>query len=85
MKPTHFIVPWRHLLKLTGCLILILLLETMAFAQVDRAELEGTVTDQSGASVTGVAVKILAVGTDITAEQKTNSNGYYRFPGLAVG
>lgn len=85
MKPTHFIVPWRHLLKLTGCLILILLLETMAFAQVDRAELEGTVTDQSGASVAGVAVKILAGGTDITAEQKTNSNGYYRFPGLAVG
>ena len=85
MKPTHFIVPSRHLLKLTGCLILILLLETMAFAQVDRAELEGTVTDPSGATVAGVAVKILAVGTGITAERKTNSNGYYRFPGLAVG
>ena len=42
MKPTHFSVPSPHLLQLTGCLILILLLETMAFAQVDRAVLEGT-------------------------------------------
>jgi hypothetical protein len=85
MKPTHFSVPSRHLLKLTGCLILILLLETMAFAQVDRAVLEGTITDQTGATIAGATVRIVATDTGLTEQQTTNPKGYYRFPGLAVG
>jgi len=56
-----------------------------AFAQIDRAVLEGTVADPSGAAIVGASVKILAVDTGLTQEQRTNSNGYYRFPGLAVG
>jgi carboxypeptidase family protein/TonB-dependent receptor-like protein len=56
-----------------------------AFGQVDRAELEGTVTDASGSVVVGADVKIVAVDTGLSDEQKTNSKGYYRFPGLAVG
>ena len=72
-------------MNLTAGLILTLFLATMAFAQVDRAMLEGTVADQSGAAVVAARVKILAVDTGITQEQATNSNGYYRFPGLAVG
>jgi hypothetical protein len=56
-----------------------------ASAQIDRAELEGTVTDQTGATVSGASVKIVAVNTELAQEQRTNSNGYYRFPGLAVG
>src|SRR5581483_9963530 len=56
-----------------------------ATAQVDRALLEGTVTDSSGSVIVGATVKVLATDTGITAEQPTNSKGYYRFPGLAVG
>lgn len=56
-----------------------------ASAQIDRAVLEGTATDPTGAAVVGAEVKILAVDTDLTQEQWTNSHGYYRFPGLAVG
>jgi hypothetical protein len=56
-----------------------------AIAQVDRAVLEGTVTDPTGAIVVGASVKVVAVDTGITHEQRTNSKGYYRFPGLAVG
>lgn len=56
-----------------------------AFAQIDRAELEGVVKDPSGAAITGASVKILAVDTGLTAEQPSNTVGYYRFPGLAVG
>ena len=85
MKPTHFSVPSPHLLKLTGCLILILLLETMAFAQVDRAVLEGTITDQTGATIAGATVRIVATDTGLSEQQTTNPKGYYRFPGLAVG
>ena len=56
-----------------------------AFAQVDRAGLEGTVTDPSGGVIVGASVKVLAVDTGLTEEQLTNSKGYYRFSGLAVG
>ena len=56
-----------------------------AFAQVDRAELEGTITDASGRVIVGATVRIVAVNTQLSQEQKTNSMGYYRFPGLAVG
>ena len=55
------------------------------FAQVDRAELEGSVTDQTARLVSGATVKVLAVDTGLTEEQPTNAKGYYRFPGLAVG
>ncbi|MGC2325337.1 MAG: TonB-dependent receptor, partial [Candidatus Sulfotelmatobacter sp.] len=66
--------------------ILLLVLGTPAlFAQVDRAELEGTVTDPSERVIAGARVKALAVDTGISEEQPTNSKGYYRFPGLAVG
>src|SRR5579872_3916461 len=56
-----------------------------AFAQVDRAVLEGAVTDQTGSVIVGASVKVLAVETGLTEEQQSNSKGYYRFPGLAVG
>lgn len=56
-----------------------------ASAQIDRAVLEGTVTDQTGARVAGATVKLVALDTGITDAKRTNANGYYRFPGLAVG
>jgi hypothetical protein len=56
-----------------------------AYAQVDRAVLEGTVSDPSTSVISRATVKVLAVETGLTAEQRTNSNGNYRLPGLAVG
>jgi hypothetical protein len=56
-----------------------------AYAQIDRAVLEGTVTDQSGAVIRGAKVQLLEVNTGISQEQVTNSNGYYYLSGLAVG
>ena len=56
-----------------------------ALSQVDRATLEGTITDPSGAAIVGARVSALAVATDIAQEARTNANGYYRIPGLAVG
>ena len=85
MKASYSASILGQCLKFTGSLILALFLVTTAFAQVDRAVLEGTVSDSTGATIPGAAVKILAVDTGISQEQRTNSNGYYRFPGLAVG
>jgi hypothetical protein len=56
-----------------------------ALAQTDRATLEGTVTDQSGGIMAGATVTVTEVATGISQTGKTNSHGYYLFPGLAVG
>src|SRR6266481_249904 len=56
-----------------------------SIAQTDRATLEGTVTDPSGGTISGANVTVTAADTGISQERKTNSNGYYRFPGLPVG
>src|SRR5580704_15242523 len=74
----------RGTLALVACL-LVPLATTSLFAQVDRAVLEGTVMDPSGAIIVGASVVSLAVETGIKEEHLTNSKGYYRFPGLAVG
>jgi len=66
-------------------LVAVALLPASAFAQVDRAVLEGTVADPTGATLVGAGIRCLAEDTGIAQEQRTNSNGYYRFPGLAVG
>ena len=49
-----------------------------AYAQVDRAVLEGTVSDPSGSVIVGASVKVVAVDTGLSEEQQTNSKGYYR-------
>jgi len=43
------------------------------------------VTDPSGSVIPGATVKVVAVDTGLTEQRPTNSKGYYRFPGLAVG
>ena len=83
MKP-HRLLTLSNLKFIAG-IILPVLLGTMTLAQVDRAVLEGTVSDPTAATITGATVKVLAADTGIAQEQKTNSRGYYRFPGLAVG
>jgi hypothetical protein len=62
-----------------------LLLSPLSLAQTDRAALVGTVSDSSGGTVSGSKVLITAVDTGISQEHTTNSNGYYRFPGVAIG
>src|SRR5579885_1408252 len=54
-------------------------------AQVDHAVQEVVVADQTAAKIACATVQIVAKDTGITQEKPTNSNGYYRFPGLPVG
>src|SRR5215831_9408886 len=54
-------------------------------AQVDRATLNGTVTDPSGGVVVGARVEAVLTGTGEQREAFTNNNGIYLFPGMAVG
>ena len=54
-------------------------------AQTDRATLEGTVKDPSGAILAGAKVRVTDTATAQSQERKTNEYGAYRFPGLANG
>ncbi|MGB7023842.1 MAG: TonB-dependent receptor [Candidatus Acidiferrales bacterium] len=74
----------RAFFALLGVSLLILSMHPMA-AQTDRATLEGTVGDPSRAIIAGASVTVTEVSTGIAQVRKTNSNGYYLFPGLAVG
>jgi hypothetical protein len=54
-------------------------------AQTDRATIEGTVTDPSGATIANSKVQITRVETGLGEEKVTNNFGHYRFPAIAVG
>jgi hypothetical protein len=75
----------RNFLRFSFLSICLLFLTFGAYAQTDRATLEGTVTDPSGATIAGARLKILAVETGLTEERTSNSAGYYRFPAIAIG
>jgi len=72
-------------LRILALLLAIVWLSSCCFAQTDRANLEGTVTDASGATISGAHVEILEVATNQALERRSNSEGFYRFPAVAVG
>jgi hypothetical protein len=55
-----------------------------ALAQA-TAQLNGTVTDQSGGVVGKAAITLRDVGTNITTTATSNDNGFYAVPNLAPG
>jgi hypothetical protein len=61
------------------------LLGRASYGQTDRATLEGTIFDSSGAAISGASVKILQVDTQQELERRTNPEGLYRFPAIAPG
>ena len=89
MSPNHCRSTLCFLRRFTPVLVvsaILLLAKTpVTYAQVDRASLEGTVSDPSARVIVGANVKVVAVDTGLSEEQTTNSKGYYRFPGLALG
>ena len=57
-----------------------------AFAQATAsATIQGTVTDKSGAVVSGAQVAAKSKATDLSRTTSTNETGYYRFDLLPVG
>lgn len=55
------------------------------FAQVAGATLSGTVSDPSGAALSGAQVAVKNVGTGVTSNATTNPVGFYSVPNLQPG
>src|SRR5258708_39243769 len=54
-------------------------------AQVDRATLNGTITDETGAIVPQARVAIVAPATGFRREALASPTGGYNMPGLPIG
>jgi hypothetical protein len=54
-------------------------------AQITTATISGTVQDETGAVLPGVALAVKNVGTSLTRSTMTDDNGYFTMPGLPPG
>jgi hypothetical protein len=66
-------------------LCLILALAVCVWAQTANSRISGTVTDATGAVVSGAKVTAKNEATGVTYNQETTSAGLYAFPSLPVG
>ncbi len=73
-----------RLLVLAGVVTLGLISAGYAQTAVTGA-ITGTVTDASGAAISGATVEVLNAGTGVTDQTVTNSDGVYRFSSLIPG
>src|SRR5436309_3223461 len=64
---------------------LALLSVTSLNAQVDTGSIVGTVTDQSGAVVSGAKVTLTNLGTAVTLSTTTSTDGIYKFSPVRIG
>jgi hypothetical protein len=71
--------------KLLLALILLLGLSALAVAQSDNGRLVGTITDPSGAVISGATIKVTDAGTGRTVMATTDAAGEYAINALPVG
>ncbi len=74
----------KHFLKVfaLGAIAFTLLFVKSMSAQVETGQLAGTVTDSSGAVVSGASVKVKNIGTNAERSDTTSNNGTYKLTGL---
>jgi carboxypeptidase family protein/TonB-dependent receptor-like protein len=72
-------------MSLTSRVLTALCSAGLLMAQIDRATLNGTVTDSSGAVIAGVKVEALSATTGKEREVLTNERGIYLIPAIPVG
>lgn len=75
----------RKVLKLLLCGLALLICPAGAIAQVSTAQLTGTVTDPSGATIPNAQVKVTQTDTHLVARAVTDQQGVFTIPALPVG
>src|SRR5215813_12818656 len=61
------------------CVAALVATSTLSLAQETRATLNGTITDQSGAAVSGATLHLINVDTSVEATTQSNQVGQYHF------
>jgi len=80
--PQQFVrIIWVVLLALLGATLFV----GVAFSQIDRANLNGTVTDPSGASIPNAKVEVVAPDTGFKRQTTTGNSGVYSLSSLPTG
>ena len=57
----------------------------LVYGQVDRANLNGTVTDSSGALISDAKIELVSRDTGLKREVETGGTGAYDITGLPIG
>jgi hypothetical protein len=81
---------FRHLVSRSArvaviILAILLLNHPLAQAQFDSASVLGTISDPSGANVSGATVKLSDLAKGVSATQLTDKNGNYEFTNVLIG
>jgi hypothetical protein len=77
---------YKRLLALTGAVFLLaFLMQPVASAQSQFATLSGTVTDASGAVVSGAKITVKPMGSADVRKTVTNQDGFFSVPTLPAG
>src|SRR5208282_4015473 len=71
--------------SLLSRMMVLVLLGATGYAQTFRGAINGTVTDPSGAVVTGASVKATNTATAVTLTTATTSGGEFAFQDLSIG
>jgi outer membrane receptor protein involved in Fe transport len=76
---------WRPSALFAITLLVLLNITGTAFAQFEKSTISGTVTDATGAVVSGATVTLTAVGTNAARTAATNASGEYTVTNLSPG
>jgi outer membrane receptor protein involved in Fe transport len=66
-------------------LVIVVVLQTAVFGQVDQGAITGTVTDETAALVPGAQVKVTNTDTNFQVQTTTDSRGVYTFQPIRIG
>ena len=75
----------RRFCRACAATLLILGLAVPTFAQITAATISGTIKDETGGVLPGVAVEVKNLDTGLTRAATTDTRGYFAIPGLPPG
>src|SRR6516225_8375666 len=75
----------RLLVAFSLCLLLLFMGAGQSFAQVDTGTILGSVSDSSGARISGATVTLTNEGTNATLSTTTGDDGSYKFTPVRIG
>ena len=85
MRKAVMVLPKPLRFGVVAVIFIVFWLRSFAFAQIDRAALNGTVTDPDGRVLSGVVVKAAQEATGLYREAISSSQGAYHIPELPIG